>query len=225
MLPLSPETLRRLWQLDVRTLDQLTRLPRESLISQFGREGRVAWETAAGARTEPVIGRARPEPIVEALDYLNPVADRGMLLHGMRLLLERALLHPNRVGWRVQTVRVRARLEHGASWMTEAMLKDPSAERDRILAPLGTRLEQTPPTGAVERLTVELVAFAPGTSELQLFARDSRSSARAGQRRALRAAAQEIRSRLKRSLLYHVVEVHPWSRIPERRYALIDFEP
>ncbi len=225
VLPLSPDTLRRLWQLDVRTLEQLARLPREALISQFGREGRIAWELAANARIEPVVGKPRPEPIVEALDYLNPVADRGMLLHGMRLLLERALRHPRRVSWRVQTVRTRAQLEHGASWLVEVMMKDPSAERDRIMGPLGARLEQTPPTGAVERLTVELVAFAPGTSELQLFARDAQSSARSGQRRALRAAAQEIRARLKRSLLHHVVEVHPWSRIPERRYALIDFEP
>jgi len=225
VLPLSPDTLRRLWQLDVRTLEQLAHLPREALISQFGREGKVVWELATGARVEPVVGRTRPEPIVEALDYLNPVADRGLLLHGIGLLVERALRHPRRAGWRVQTVRARARLEHGASWLVEVMLKDPSAERDRIMAPLGTRLEQIPPTGAVERLTVELVAFTPGTSELQLFARDARSSARAGQRRALRAAAEEIRARLKRSLLYHVVEVHPWSRIPERRYALIDFEP
>jgi len=26
-------------------------------------------------------------------------------------------------------------------------------------------------------------------------------------------------------LLSHVIEVQPWSRLPERRYALIDFEP
>jgi len=26
-------------------------------------------------------------------------------------------------------------------------------------------------------------------------------------------------------MLYHVIAVQPWSRIPERRYALIDYEP
>jgi hypothetical protein len=31
--------------------------------------------------------------------------------------------------------------------------------------------------------------------------------------------------RIPRSCLYHVIEVQPWSRLPERRYALIDFEP
>jgi hypothetical protein len=30
---------------------------------------------------------------------------------------------------------------------------------------------------------------------------------------------------VKRAVLYHVIEVQPWSRLPERRYALIDYEP
>ena len=79
--------------------------------------------------------------------------------------------------------------------------------------------------GAVEHLAVEFLGFARGTDELQLFARDATSAARVGQRRALHAAAHEIKDRFKRPLLYHVVEVQPWSRIPERRYALIGFEP
>jgi DNA polymerase-4/protein ImuB len=87
------------------------------------------------------------------------------------------------------------------------------------------RLEQAPPAGAVEFLAVEFTAFAPGTAELQLFARDAASAARAGRHEALRGAVDEIKTRLSRSMLYRIIEVHPWSRIPERRYALIDFDP
>jgi len=67
--------------------------------------------------------------------------------------------------------------------------------------------------------------FAPGTTELQLFARDAGAEARARRRDALRTAAHEIRLRFRRPFLQHVIEVQPWSRLPERRYALIDFEP
>jgi hypothetical protein len=86
-------------------------------------------------------------------------------------------------------------------------------------------MEHTPPNGAVEYLAVEFTAFARGTDELQLFARDASAAARAGRRRALHAVAHEIQTRLRRPMLYHIIEVQPWSRIPERRYALIDFEP
>lgn len=224
-LPIETDTYHRLWQLGITTMGDVAKLPEEALVSQFGNEGRRAWRLAAGVTDDPVVGRPRPDPIVSALDYLTPVADRGMLAHAVGLLIDRALKHPRRIGWRVHVVRVRATLENGTSWMVEATLKDPTADRERIAAPLRARLEASPPVGAVEHLAVEFTEFARGTDELQLFARDAQSIARAGRRRALRAAAHEIKTRLKRPLLYHIVEVHPWSRIPERRYALIDFEP
>jgi protein ImuB len=224
-LPLHPDNHRRLQQLGLKTLGDLAALPEAALVAQFGREGKAAWRLAAGAFDEPVTGKVRPLPIVAALDYPSPVADRGMLAHTIGVLIEHALRDPRRTGWRVQTVRVRAALEQGASWMIEAMLKDPTALRERIHAPLLTHLERTPPAGAVESLAVEFTAFARGTDELQLFARDAVAAARAGRRRALRLAARELHQRLKRHMLYRVVEVQPWSRLPERRYALIAFEP
>lgn len=224
VLPLDPDTHRRLWQLGLKTLGDLVALPESAVVSQFGSPGRTLWRLAAGVLNEPVIGREKPEPIVAAVDFPAPVADRAMLVHALEKLIERALKHPRRSGFRVHVARARAALEQGASWMTEVTLKDPSADRDRIAAPLKVRLEQAPPTGAAEQLAVEFTAFAPGTTELQLFAQDAQAAARAGRRRALRAAVEEIKTRLKRPLLHHVIEVQPWSRIPERRYALIDFE-
>jgi DNA polymerase-4/protein ImuB len=224
-LPVGSDTHRRLQQLGLTTLADVARLPEPALVSQFGGEGRRAWRLAKGLEVEQVTGRGRPEPIVAGLDFPMPAADRLMLAHAVDRLVERALSHPRRTGWRVQTARLRARLEHGISWTTDVTLKDPSADRKRIAGPLKTRLELAPPTGAVERLAVEFVAFAPGTGELQLFARDADSAARAGRRHALHAAAREIKTRFQHSRLFHVVEVQPWSRIPERRYALIDFEP
>jgi len=225
VLPLDPDTHRRLRQLGLKTLADLTALPEAAVVSQFGRAGRRLWRLAAGVLTEPVVGREVLEPIVVALTFFSPVADLEMLTQALAQLLERALKHPRRAGWRVRLVRVRAALEHGTSWMIEAVLKDPSADRNHILAPLKTRLDLMPPAKAVERLAVEFAAFTPGTSELQLFARDANAAARAGRQRALRNAVQEIKLRLRRSPLYHIIEVQPWSRIPERRYALIDFDP
>ena len=224
-LPLDPDTHRRFYQLGLKTLGDLTALPETAVTSQFGRLGRLVWRLAAGLITDPVTGREVPEPIIAALDFPTPIADRVILANTIDRLVERALKSPRRTGWRVHIVRARAALEQGASWLIELTLKDPSADQHRLAAPLKMRLEQAPPAGAVERLAVEFTAFAPGTSELQLFARDAESAARAGRRKALHAAVHEIKTRLKRSTLYHVIEVHPWSRLPERRYALIDYEP
>src|SRR6266568_3618536 len=177
VLPLDPDTHRRLRQLGLKTLGRLAALPEDAVVSQFGRAGRRLWRLAAGVEVERVVGREAPEPIVATIMFFSPVAERDMLA--------RALKHPRRIGWRVQVVRARAELEHGASWLVEATLKDPTADRVRLAAPLKTRLEQAPPAGAVERLAVEFTAFVPGTAELQLFARDATAAARAGRQRAL----------------------------------------
>jgi len=249
VLPLDSDTHRRLRQLGIRTLGALAALPEAAVTAQFGAMGRRLWRLAAGHVAEPVEGRVSPEPIVAALTFFTPVGERELLVHSLDQLVGRALKHPRRIGWRVHAVRLRADLESGdvggdggrgaaccapinrsfaptnRSWLVNVLLKDPTADGERIAAPLRTRLEQSPPTGAVERLVLEFTAFAPGTTELQLFARDAQAAAREGQQRALQSAAREIRMRVKRSSLYHIVEVQPWSRLPERRYALIDYEP
>jgi DNA polymerase-4 len=224
VLPIDPDTHRRLRQLDITRLGDLARLPQVAVVSQFGEEGRRLWSLARGTTIDPVIGREMPEPIVADIDFPTPATDRPTLHNTLQLLVERALRHPKRSGWRVLQVRARARQENGASWITSITLKNPSAEPDRITAPLTTRIDQVPLSGAVASLAVEFVHFVRGTDELQLFARDAASSARAGRQKALRRAVHEIKAKFNTSL-YHVIAVHPHSRIPERRYALIDYEP
>jgi DNA polymerase-4/protein ImuB len=227
VLPLDSGVYRRLRQLGIRTLGALAALPEAAITAQFGATGRRLWQLAAGRVVEPVEGRIAPEPITAALTFFTPVGERELLLHSLDQLIARALKHPRRIGWRVHALRVRAELEGGGSWLTAHYLKEPTADAARIAAPLRTRLEQSPPTGGVERLVLEFTGFAPGTAELQLFARDAQAAARAGQQRALRTAAREIRLRVQGGCggLYHIIEVQPWSRLPERRYALIDYEP
>jgi len=41
----------------------------------------------------------------------------------------------------------------------------------------------------------------------------------------LKEAVKELTLKLGFSPLFRVVEMDPWSRIPERRYALLNFEP
>ena len=225
VLPLIPDHHRLLRRLGLRTLGDLAALPEDAVAAQLGSEGRRLWHLAAGSTMEPVIGRPAPEPVSATLSFYSAVGDRALLARALDKLIERALRSPARVGWRVQRARLVARLEQGGSWSTAVTLREPSAEREVIAAPLNTRWDLAPPTGAVERLTVEFTAFAPGTTALQLFQRDAAAAARAGRRRALRSAVREILLRLRRPMLYRVIPLEPESRIPERRYALIDYEP
>ena len=221
----DPATRLRLSQLGLATLGALAALPEDAVASQFGREGRRLWRLATGRSVDPVVGRPPIEPIEAALDLAAPTDDRELLLRVLGRLTTRALRNPRRRGWQVQSLEVRAALERGPSWRTALTLREPSALVERIVAPVAARLAALPPPAPVVRLTILFQSLLPGTVALQLFARDASAAARAGRSRALRSAAEELRLRFGRSLLARIVEVQAWSRLPERRYALIDFDP
>src|SRR6267378_3353878 len=142
VLPLDPDTHRRLRQLGIRSLGALAALPEAAVTAQFGALGKRLWRLAAGRIAEPVEGCVAPEPIVAALTFFTPVGERKLLVHSLDQLIARALKHPRRIGWRVHAVRLRADLEcaevnenagRGAaccaptnrSWLVNVLLKDP----------------------------------------------------------------------------------------------------
>src|SRR3989442_1427966 len=62
VLPLDPDTHRRLRQLGLKTLGHLAALPEDAIVSQFGRTGRRLWRLAAGPTAQPGVRRPPPGP-------------------------------------------------------------------------------------------------------------------------------------------------------------------
>jgi nucleotidyltransferase/DNA polymerase involved in DNA repair len=233
VLPVDPLMIHRLERLGIATLKELTALPEAALVGQFGPEGRRALEWSTGRRLDPVRPLHRPQPIRASLSFPSPVG-RTETLHGaMDRLMEKALSRPVRRGRSVRGVRLRARLEGGGSWSTEAVIREPTARKEALTFPLRGKMALSPPPRAVESLMVEIFQFGPATSQPGLFDRKEEGGRESGGMRleeeaippSLRDAVKELKLKLGFSPLYRVVEMDPWSRIPERRYALLSFEP
>jgi len=232
VLPVDPVIVHRLERLGVTTLKKLASLPEPALVGQFGPEGRKALQWAKGRRIDPVRPLHRPRPIRVSLDFPVP-AGRTEAIHGaLHRLLEKALSRPARRGRSVHGARLRARLEGGGSWSTEVILREPTARKESIAFPLKARMALSPPPRAVERLAVEFFQFGPASSQTGLFDRKEEGGRESGGMGleegaippSLREAVKELKLKLGHSPLYRVVEVDPWSRIPERRHALLNFE-
>ncbi|MGD2046298.1 MAG: DNA polymerase Y family protein [Gemmatimonadota bacterium] len=233
VLPVDPLVVQRLERLGIATLGELRRFPEPSLVAQFGSEGRSALAWATGRRIDPVRPWHRPRPIRTSLEFPNPVGLTETLHGALDRLVERALSRPARRGRSVTGVRMGAHLEGGGSWFVETVLRDPTAERERIAAPLRAKMAISPPPKAVETLLLELTHFGAQSAQTSLFDRKERSGRDTGGSDlgqgevppSLRDAVKELKLRLGHSPLYRVVEVDPWSRIPERRHALLSFDP
>jgi DNA polymerase-4/protein ImuB len=225
--------LERLKRLDVRTLGELGELPLSALLRHFGPPGKEARELARGERLDPVRPVHRPRPIRVSLDFPAPVGDREALHRGVDRLLERGLARPERKDRSVRGIRAGGILEGGGSWEVSATLREPAAKREALAFPLRQRILLSPPPRAVETLFVEFFDFGTPVLQRDLFrrqeeggraTRDSPLTA-GGISQALREAVRELTLKLGHSPLYRVVEVDPWSRIPERRHALLEIEP
>jgi len=223
VLPVPRPIIERLQRLGLTTLAHVASLPEAALVSQFGRAGRRAWRCASGQAMRYVRAPVPERRIAVALEFPEPVALHGVLGQAVSRLVGRALARPARRGRSVKAVKLAALLEQGGSWSTIVLLKEPATTPEAIAGPLRHRLEQEPPQAAVWRLRLAFTAFGPAAIEHQLFERDAPSSARSGLEAALTSVAGELRAR--RTNLFRVMELAPWSRIPERRHALIDFDP
>jgi hypothetical protein len=114
----------------------------------------------------------------------------------------------------------------------EVILREPTARKDAIAFPLRARMSLSPPTRAVEQLIVEFFQFGPASAQAGFFDRNEEAGRASGGvelgegtlPHSLREAVKELKLRLGHSPLYRVVEVDPWSRIPERRHALLNFD-
>jgi nucleotidyltransferase/DNA polymerase involved in DNA repair len=232
-LPVDPLVIQRLERLGVHTLGELRRFPEPSLVAQFGEDGKnaLAWSTAR--RIDPVRPWHRPRPIRVSLEFSNPVGITETLHGALDRLVERALSRSARRGRSVAGVRMGAHLEGGGSWFIETILREPTSDRERIAAPLRAKMAIAPPPKAVETLLLELTNFGAPSAQTSLFDRKEENGRAAGGFDfndgevpvTLRDAIKELKLRLGHSPLYRVVEVDPWSRIPERRHALLSFDP
>ncbi|MCC7025292.1 MAG: hypothetical protein IT338_20830 [Thermomicrobiales bacterium] len=219
LLPLPPDKLRRLERLGLRTLGDLAVLLPAAVQARFGAKGRRAWELARGNDRDPVRARPRPETVTESLTLPAPAATREMLAIAVTRLVLRAFDRPALRNRHVRQARLRATLEGGQSWEQTATLREPGGHK-RLIAALGYRIQGLALPGPVETLTLELSGLIDATSRQELL--PSFHSRRPCQ---LAEASRQLKQRFGTSGLYHVAEVEPWSRLPERRQALIAFDP
>lgn len=218
-LPFPHDLLTRLDRLGLRTLGEIAALPRSAMQARFGPDGRRIWELANGNDDTVIQSVARPRSVVERLQLPAPIASRDMLLIGLHQLIVRAFDHPDLRDRHARQARLRVLIENNRSWEREMTFREP-AGRERVGEILRHRLSQIELPGAAEIMVLELSGLVNEVARQELL-----PTLRQRRPRPLVDAARQLKQRYGASPLFRVTEVEPWSRIPERRHALISFDP
>jgi protein ImuB len=215
LLPLEQSAQQELRELGVRRLGELAGLPGPSVAERLGPDGRRAWSLARGGRRGRVRGRRLPAEISESIEFPEAVGNELTLRRALNVLVEQTLARPERSGRFVRKLALSARLVGGGSWRRTLTLREPAAERDRIRVALGPKLVELP--APVLELRLELVELTEDTGRQLELVRPAGSELRARLKDGLR----QVRASTGGGAVCTVVEVAPWSRIPEARALFV----
>jgi protein ImuB len=212
---LEPRREQELRELGVRTLGELAGLPGAAVAERLGPDGRRAWSLARGGKRGRVRGRRPPAEIVEELEFPEAIDNELTLRRAFGALLDRLLARPERAGRPFRKLALSARLVGGGSWRRTVTLREPTAERPRLRAALGPKLTEIPAPVVELRLeAVELSASVGQQLELVKPAGDELNER-------LSDGLRQVRASTGSGSVVAVVEVAPWSRIPEARALFV----
>jgi nucleotidyltransferase/DNA polymerase involved in DNA repair len=200
LLPLSWANKSRLHRFGIHTLGQLSALSEGAVQAQLGAAGRRAWLLACGVDDSPLVTNEPQQIVEESLTFPSPTITWTPILTALSTLLGRAFARPEIGGRYVRTATIESHVYRQSPWVK--------------------RLDSVTLPGPLEDMKLTLTGFT-GESGIQanLFS-DVRKQEQ------LKEMMRQLESLLGgKPPIYQMKEVEPWSRIPERRQALVPFNP
>jgi DNA polymerase IV len=214
VLPVSLKSLDRLRDFGLNTLGQVTALPLGPLQSQFGPEGKRIRELAAGNDATPLYPRMMELAREEAVTLSSVTVSLEAILFTVETLLRRVFDSIARKGLGIRSLSLWTRTWNAEQWERTIRFKEPAMELKNTLSRIKRVLEDYPQPGPVEQVGMSITGLGyPRGRQKSLF-----PEVRAQDH--LMDDIRQLESRLGNPQVYKVKEVEPWSRIPERRYAL-----
>jgi protein ImuB len=215
LLGLDERRREELEALGVKRVGQLAGLPGAAVAERLGPDGRSAWGQARGGKRGRIIGRRPPAEIFEVLEFPEAVGNELTLRRALATLVDRTLSRHERGDRFIRKVALSARLVGGASWRRTLTFRDPAAEPDRLRIALGPKLNDLPAPVLALRLELTELTDSRG-QQLELVKPEGVEL-----QTKLKEGLRQVKASTGGGAVASVVEVAPWSRIPEARALFV----
>lgn len=218
VLPVPPVMHQRLRLFGLERLGQVAALAFSAAQAQFGRDGARAWRLANGQDQSSIVPRPDEVRISVELDLPAPTALSEPLVVGTRVLLQRAMERQELRGHSLRRLDWRLGLESGEQLTRRCVFREPGDDPARMLFALKPKIErlQLPAAAVSLGLTLSGLCSEYG-HQANLWPIGPR------RQKELAEAVEQLNTREGGPQVYHIVEVQPWSRIPERQLGLVAF--
>lgn len=229
LLPAGPELVKLLHALGLETLGDVGALDVDHVADRFGHDGVRLHALARGEDPSRLEPRVPAEPVAELIAFPEPVANQQTLESAAQLLAERLASHPRCVLHAPRAVIASGVLAAGGSWQARRVLRTPTVDARRIALAIRPAFAELP--GPIERLELALDGFEPRAADQRSLLGGRGGSSAAGafdddqlggiDDERVQRGMRHVQEALGEESLLQVLEVEPWSRVPERHAVLV----
>jgi DNA polymerase-4/protein ImuB len=214
VLPVPMKIKNKLRDFGIRTLGELAVLPRGPLQSQFGPKGMKIRDLAGGYDDTPLYPRMMEVSIEEGTQLPSVTVSLEAILVAMETLLSKVFAGFNLRGLGIHSLVLWTRSWDSEHWERKIHFKEPAMDLKTGVTRIKRVLESFPQPGPVEEVGMRVTRLGcPRGRQGSLFdevrGRDH-----------LLEDIRQLELRQGNTQVFKIKEVEPWSRIPERRYAL-----
>ena len=212
--------VQRLQTFGLDTLGDVAAISVSAMQGQFGPDGILVWELANGKDDSPLIPISNPSEVSEYLSFPAATVSMPVILAALDNLVARAYRRPELAGMCAKDATLGARVFQRTPWSVHLAFKEP-ARKDRAFLAIKAKLDTVSPwPGPIEDLRLTFGGLTGESGRQESLWADLRREA------GLTEAMGQMQAWLGHTPpVYRVVEVEPWSRVPERRHALLPFSP
>jgi DNA polymerase-4/protein ImuB len=215
VLPVSLKSKEKLHDFGLEVLGQVSALSVGPLQSQFGPEGRRIWELASGLDTTPLYPRNMEETLEKSTVLPSATVSLEAILVGVESLLSGVLAGDGLKGKGICSLLLWGTIWGSGYWEQSIKFKEPAISTRSILSRIRHVLEGHPPPGPVEELGIKITALGWHLGQQRNLFSEVRA------RDHLLDDIKQMEVRLGGPQVFKIKEIEPWSRIPERRQALV----
>jgi DNA polymerase IV len=215
VLPVSMKSKSKLSDFGIHTLGQIAAMPFGPVQAQFGAEGRQIWELARGHDNTPLYPRFMEEVIEENTTLAYATVSLEAILIAveslLRLAFTRDILKKGKGIYGITLWTEGSNQEH---WERNIRFKEPAMNIKSAISRIKQIMETFPQPGPVEQLGIKITRFGCERGKQKSLFPEVRSKDN------MMDGIKQLELQLGSPQVFKIKEIEPWSRIPERRYAL-----
>ena len=220
LLPVDFELITRLHGFGLHTMGDIAALPPGAMQAQFGRDGTLVSALANGIDHRPLVARRTEEAVSEYLEFPDATVSMAAILPAIESLLSRAYTRPQLAHRYAREAKLEANVLRRPPWTMRVAFKEPAGSRTKALFAIKAKLDDLALPGPIEDMRLTLSGLTGDAGRQESLWTEVRRDQK------LQEAVSQLEARLGTAPpVYQVRELEPWSRIPERRHALVQLSP